>query len=167
MTVHLFGGTWCPSICSFVLRHTAEVNQTGCDESVVETVRKNFYVDDCLKTLPDVETAVKFIPQLCELLESGGFKLTKWMSNKHEVLESIPVQERAKGVEVNLSQQALPTERALGVYWNVEEDVFCYKIALKEKPLTRRGILSMVSSIFDPLGFASPYILQAKKILQE
>ncbi|XP_013419027.1 uncharacterized protein LOC106179805 [Lingula anatina] len=167
MTVHLFGGTWCPSICSFVLRHTAEVNQTGCDESVVETVKKNFYVDDCLKTLPDVETAVKFIPQLCELLESGGFKLTKWMSNKHEVLESIPVQERAKGVEVNLSQQALPTERALGVYWNVEEDVFCYKIALEEKPLTRRGILSMVSSIFDPLGFASPCILQAKKILQE
>ena len=35
------------------------------------------------------------------------------------------------------------------------------------KPLTRRGLLSMVSSIFDPLGFAAPYIIVAKKIMQE
>ncbi|XP_068723574.1 uncharacterized protein [Montipora capricornis] len=58
-------------------------------------------------------------------------------------------------------------ERALGVQWKVKEDTFSYTISHKEKPATRRGILSIVSSIYDPLGFVSPCILPAKQILQE
>jgi hypothetical protein len=37
----------------------------------------------------------------------------------------------------------------------------------KMKPPTRRGILSFTSSIYDPLGFLSPFILRARMILQE
>ena len=37
---------------------------------------------------------------------------------------------------------------------------------LKDKPATRRGILSTVSSIYDPLGMASPFLLTGKRILQ-
>lgn len=36
----------------------------------------------------------------------------------------------------------------------------------KRKALTRRGILSSVSSIYDPLGFLAQVILPAKQILQ-
>ena len=57
-------------------------------------------------------------------------------------------------------------ERALGVEWDVEHDVFTFSIANKHKPLMRRGILSAVSSIYDPLGFLAPVILTAKQILQ-
>jgi hypothetical protein len=46
-------------------------------------------------------------------------------------------------------------------------DKFTFKISLREKPATRRGILSVVSSIYDTLGFAAPFILQAKLILQD
>ena len=58
-------------------------------------------------------------------------------------------------------------ERALGVYWNIENDTLSFKVANLEKPLTKRGILSMTSSIFDPLGYISPVIIQAKGIIQE
>jgi len=34
------------------------------------------------------------------------------------------------------------------------------------KPLTRRGILSTVNPVYDPLGFATPFLLRGKKILQ-
>lgn len=56
-----------------------------------------------------------------------------------------------------------PVERALGVRW----DTFDYKIVIKERPATRRGILSVVSSIYDPLGFVAPLIFVAKLILQD
>ena len=36
-----------------------------------------------------------------------------------------------------------------------------------QKPLTRRGILSELSSLYDPLGFLAPVVLTAKMILQE
>jgi len=36
-----------------------------------------------------------------------------------------------------------------------------------QQTLTRRGILSVVSSIFDPLGFMNPFMLPAKRIIQE
>ena len=40
-------------------------------------------------------------------------------------------------------------------------------MSIKEKPLTRRGLLSAVSSLFDPLGFMAPVELIAKLLLQD
>ena len=50
-------------------------------------------------------------------------------------------------------------ERALGVRWHVTSDAFGFKIATKDKPPTRRGILSVISLIYDPLGFVAPFHL--------
>ena len=61
----------------------------------------------------------------------------------------------------------LPIEQALGVTWDVESDTFGFKISVKDRPATRRGILSVVSSIYDPLGFAAPFTLPAKASLQD
>ena len=57
-------------------------------------------------------------------------------------------------------------ETALGVLWNIEEDVFKFKVNMKEKPKTRRDMLSTLSSVYDPLGFVAPFIPQGKRILQ-
>ena len=96
----------------------------------------------------------------------GGFHLTKWTSNSRELLASIPKDERAKEVK-DLDLDKLPIERALGIQWSAESDEFYFKIVIKERPLTRRGILSVMSSIYDPLGLLSPVILPVKVILQE
>ena len=37
---------------------------------------------------------------------------------------------------------------------------------MQEKPLTRRGVLSTVASIYDPLGLIAPFTLRGKQILQ-
>ena len=60
---------------------------------------------------------------------------------------------------------SLPLEKALGVYWDTE-NIFRFKSAIKEKPMTRRGMLSLISSIFDPLEFAAQHTLRGKRILQ-
>ena len=38
---------------------------------------------------------------------------------------------------------------------------------MKDKLLTRRGILSRVSSVYDLVGFVAPFSLYAKRILQD
>ena len=98
----------------------------------------------------------------------GGFRLTKITSNSRRLLESISEEDRSKDTKgIDLSLDNLPVERALGVQWHIESDTFGFKITLKDKPLTRRGVLSTISSVYDPLGFAAPVLLPGKRILQE
>ena len=75
---------------------------------------------------------------------------------------------RTEGVkEIDLDLDKLPLERTLGVQWCVESDSFEFNIVLQDKPCTRRGILSTVSSVYYPKGFVAPLMLQGKAILQE
>eukprot|EP00112_Aurelia_sp_Birch-Aquarium-sp1_P026656 Seg960.8 transcript_id=Seg960.8/GoldUCD/mRNA.D3Y31 product="hypothetical protein" protein_id=Seg960.8/GoldUCD/D3Y31 len=105
--------------------------------------------------------------QLADLLALGGFHLTKWVSNSRYVLDAIPEEERLKELKsVDLEDDKLLTERALGLQWDVETDRFTFNISMKDKPSTRRGILSTISYVYDPLGFISLYILKAKIIHQ-
>lgn len=114
MCVHLFGGVSSPSCASFGLQRTAEDNQEQFDREAVETVRRNFYVDDCLKSVEDEQAAVRLVSQLSQLLAKGGFRLTKWISNSCQVIESVPKSERAGSVK-ELDFDHLPVERALGI----------------------------------------------------
>ena len=166
MMVHLFGSVSLPTCANFALRKTADDNSDQFSHDTITTVKRNFYVDDCLKSSKSEQAAIATAEELRLLLSKGGFRLTKWLSNSRKVIESIPMIERSKLVkEIRFGE--LPTERALGVLWNVESDVFGFAISAKNKPCTRRGILSVVSSVYDPLGFAAPFILLAKQILQE
>jgi len=51
--------------------------------------------------------------------------------------------------------------------WNVQDDCFMFRMSQKKAPLTRRGLLSTVCSIYDPLEFISPLTLVAKKLMQD
>lgn len=168
MVAHLFGATSSPSCACFALRKCAEDNQRCFSPMAVNTVLHHFYVDDCLVSVGSEEEAISLCRELSALCAEGGFKLTKWTSNRRTVLAAIPQEERAKEVkDLDLNSDALPVEHALGVQWCVQSDSFKFKITLKTHPLTRRGILSVTSSIYDPLGFLAPVVLSAKKILQD
>jgi len=79
---------------------------------VCDIVSKNFYVDDCLFSVPTSERAIKASLQLTPLLKKGNFRLTKFVSNIKEVLAAIPAEERTVK---NLDLDKLPIERALGL----------------------------------------------------
>lgn len=138
------------------------------DSSVTSTVLHNFYVDDCLKSVSSEDEAVLLCRNLKAIYLKGGFRLTKWISNSRGVLAAIPEKEMPKELkDLDLDQDLLPIERALGIQWCVESDQFKFRIAIQDKPPTRRNILSLVSSVYDPLGFLAPVVLPAKKTLQE
>lgn len=103
-----------------------------------------------------------------KVCERGGLHLHKFISNSRKVTESIQPSERAAGIkDVDLCHDTLPIEGVLGIQWCVETDMFSFMVQPKEQAPTRRGILSAVASIYDPLGFISPFVLPGKLVLQE
>ncbi|KAI7802084.1 hypothetical protein IRJ41_024663 [Triplophysa rosa] len=168
MTVHLFGAVFSPSCAAFALRKTADDHQSEFREEVVKTLKENVYVDDCLKSVVSEEEAVCLVKDLSMLCQQGGFTLTKWISNKRTVLQTFPKEYRAKEwKDLDLDKDSLPVERALGLLWCAETDSFKCKIEIQENSCTRRGMLSVSSSVYDPLGFLAPVVLPAKIMLQE
>ena len=166
MTVHLFGGTWSPSCCTYALHRTAEDHARGSSSVAKDAVLSNFYVDDCLKSVPTSKEAILLAKQPKEFVAQGGFNLTKWTSNSRDVLEHIPLEDQSKRVKEHVLDEPLE-DRALGVYWSLEEDELGFKVQEMAKPLTKRGILSMLSSVYNPLGIASPFVLGTRKVMQE
>ena len=51
--------------------------------------------------------------------------------------------------------------------WDTDLDVFRFDVQPKGVATTRRGILSAVASVYDPIGLVSPFLLQGKAILQD
>ena len=95
MMVHLFGAASSPSCASFALLQTAEENKNDISQDTINTVRQNFYVDDCLQSVRSEDQAIQLQSELRDLLSRGGFHLMKFMSNSKRVLESVPESERA------------------------------------------------------------------------
>lgn len=168
MVVHLFGATSSPSCANFALRRCAKDNKELFSQQVFDTIMNCFYVDDLLTSVASEEEAITLCNDLRTICAKGGFHLTKWISNSRAVLAAIPEEERAREVkDLDLDQDVLPVERALGVRWCVQSDTFKFSITFQDRPLTRRGILSTVSSFYDPLGILAPVIFTAKRILQD
>lgn len=93
--------------------------------------------------------------------------MTKWVSNNRAVLATIPDEDKAKQIkELDLDREKLPVERALGMYWIIENNSFGFQIIIKTRALTRRAVLCTVSSFYDPLGFVAPFTLKAKQDIQ-
>ena len=58
MRVHLFGAVSSPSVANFVLKHAT----MNCDRPLAaSTILHNLYVDDCLRSVADEETAIMLI----------------------------------------------------------------------------------------------------------
>ena len=90
---------------------------------------RNFYVDDCLKSVSTEEEAVVLVKNLRNLCKEGGFTLTKWVSNSREVLSSIPTEYRANELkDVDLTRDILPTERAL-VYSGAQKMIHLHTVS--------------------------------------
>lgn len=125
-------------------------------------------MDDGLISIDSVDKAKQLVCEAQKVCAKGKLRLHKFVCNNKEVMSVIPETVRAiNAKDVSLNYSEIPMQSVLGVKWNVETDVFSFSVALKEKPATRRGILGTVASVYDPLGFLSPYLLTGKQILQE
>ena len=168
MKVHLFGASSSPGCANFGLRRAADDGEEEFGTDAAAFIRKDFYVDDGLKSVSTVPNAIQLTKASQAICSKACLRLHKIASNKKEVLEAFPVDDHSKEIkELNLAVDPLPVERALGVMWCAESDSFRFRIELHDRPLTRRGVLSTIGSIYDPNGYLAPVTLRGKQILQQ
>ena len=164
MLVVIFGSKCSPCIANYVLRRTLE------DDTMREGERKalvsSFYVDDFVRAEETPHAAVATIKEVTTLLSQGGFRLTKWISSHPELLRNVSEEDQDSS-QKKLTSCEGGSKKLLGCVWSPEEDSLSILPRPLDVPATKRGVVRMAATIFDPLGFVSPYMLQVKLLIQK
>ena len=146
-----------------------------------EFIKSSSYVDDLIDSVKSKPEAIQLAKETEVVLGKGGFAVKCWQLSG----ESTPL---------NASSQQLKGDSThigvLGVQWDPAQDIMTYEVSLNfsekrrgarvgpdikrdeipqaiPQKLTRRHVLQQVMSIYDPMGFASPFTLLAKIYLRE
>ncbi|XP_041372869.1 uncharacterized protein LOC121386135 [Gigantopelta aegis] len=163
MCVHVFGNSPSPAIATYGLRKSVR----KLDEDIENFVNRDFYVNDALTSLPTVHEAIDVMKRTQEALAKIKLVLHKVASNNEEVILAFPTNQLAIGLkDLNLGDDVLPVQRNLGLQWDMNKDSFFCDVSTTPRSFTRRGVLSVVNSLFDPIGFLAPITIQGKLILR-
>ena len=147
----------------FLLNATVQFHLSGFPESrVVEELNENMYVDDFLSGADSVEECCTMVRDAISIMSKASMPLVKWGSNSPEVAEILHRDFRDK----YLDRESF---KVLGLLWLASDDCFTFRgsVLAPDLSITKRVVLSFFSKLFDPLGFAAPYVLQAKCLFQE
>ncbi|XP_069139397.1 uncharacterized protein [Argopecten irradians] len=157
-----------PAAASYGLRKAAKDAETDYGSDVYYFVQNNFYVDDGLISESTPEEAVSLLTRTQAALATGHIRLHKICSNSQEVLDNFPSKDLAQDLkDLNLGDDDIPSQRSLGLCWRLPTDAFSFKVSDTPKPYTRRGVLSTINSLYDPLGFLAPVIIQGRVLLRD
>jgi hypothetical protein len=161
-----FGDKASPFLAQYVVRKHAEEHEKIYPLAAYACL-KDMYMDDNLSSVDSTEEGILLREQLTTLLRGAGFDIKKWCSNDMRVLQDVPEEDRATGI-FRVVDSELPSIKALGVLWNAKLDSFGFAGGIEApETVTKRTLLSRVATLFDPLQFLAPFVIQAKILLQK
>ena len=106
---------------------------------------------------------VKNVLGMCE---SNGFHLMNLICNNRELLMSFPEDQGRNGVKNADLIGDFPTEKTLGIQWKISKDSFAFNIKVTRRPLIKKRMLSIISSIYSLFGFPSLFVFEGRQLLQ-
>jgi len=118
-----------------------------------------------------LEDAINMQKEISSLLQTAGFTLRKWASNHSTFLDTIPRELQETQTTLSLDNEDGVT--TLGLLWNPKRDQLQVKSnlthmqAMNSTASTKRKVLAITASIFDPLGLLSPAVIAYKMFLQK
>ena len=170
-----FGLVSSPFIAIKVIDHHLEQYQDQFPD-IVRLVRESIYVDDLLLSVASPEEAARVQKIVQEMLEDGGFHITKWISNSAKALIHVPDKDRAAPQETldlaekNLQISPDQISQALGMVYDAVQDCFMFKgicnLANQTGKASMRQLSSACAKVYDPLGMVAPFTLIGKLLLQ-
>ena len=120
---------------------------------------RDLYVDDSSSSFDDIEDAYSFYKRAKSILNLVQFDLRKWETNDIKLKKLIQISESLDSSDTVPSPDdlQLTTHQVLGVNWDTKTDKFVFdfqEIATNvlNLPPTKRNILKICDTFFDPLG---------------
>uniref|UniRef100_A0A8D8MGU8 CCHC-type domain-containing protein n=1 Tax=Cacopsylla melanoneura TaxID=428564 RepID=A0A8D8MGU8_9HEMI len=133
-------------------------------------VSEDFFMDDFTSSVMNEQEAEILYSEMVGLFRVGGFSLVKWQTNSKELLDKIPLDQRLDKLVEWDNEDTYSHSKVLGLKWNSKEDKFLFEISsqlIQECKVTKRGILSTICKLWDPLGLVSPAVIYAKLLVKE
>ena len=87
-------------------------------------------MDDFLKSVTSEVQAVTLCQEMIQVMERGGFNLTKFKSNSNMVLKALPDNEYEKTTQ-DLEIDAERVEKILGISWKIQDDKILFTKNMK------------------------------------
>jgi len=172
MKVMIFGSICSPSTSQFVKNKLANEFLNEYPDAA-DVILNSTYVDDVITSTDDLAFGQRLVKNLRHIFKSGGFQLVKLKSNKNEILEEARnnLTDEEKRNEKIFSEEK--EEKLLGYLLNFEEDHIKVALTLDKIPAnilncevkpTKKQVLQLCMSIFDPMGFME-FLLSKFKLL--
>ena len=167
MTVVNMGDRPASAIAQTALRMTAEDAKEEYPEASNLLVR-NSYMDDIPGSVASEKDGMKLMQETGQILEARGFKMNKWTFSGQAPRKEMSEDQAAVQVLMRRSSEN-EMEKVLGMGWDTERDSirFLLKVLDTETETTKRGCLSLICSIYDPIGLLAPVTVTAKIILRK
>nr|XP_042902851.1 uncharacterized protein LOC107439364 [Parasteatoda tepidariorum] len=150
----VFGISASPFLLNASIMHLLE-NSPPQYSDVAQKLKSAFYVDNCISGVFHKDEQDCFIEHAKLIMSNGCFNLRSFESNV-----------AGKNVDKHSGDTSV-----LGIIWNLDNDTLrcCTDIdALTcDTKITKRLILGIVQTIFDPIGLLTPATLLPKLLLQE
>ena len=119
---HVFGARSSPTCANYALQRVGEDNK-DTHPVAANAIKRNFYMDDFIKSVNTVQEGINCFNQLQPLLSSYGFDLKKWISNSNEVNSIIPEDLRSSADVKTIEQEPTVNQPSiLGLQWCVSDD---------------------------------------------
>ena len=162
----VFGLAPSPFLLNGVIQQHLQNLETKCPETVKE-VRKSLYVDDLISGGSTTDKAKQLKREAIEIFNGAKFELHKWQSNKEDLETDCENYERSFAKE-QLNNVSKPEGiKLLGVSWDKVQDTLHVDFPSPPAEMTKRGILTNLAKVYDPLGLASPVLLEGKLLYRE
>ncbi|XP_076246522.1 uncharacterized protein LOC143186698 [Calliopsis andreniformis] len=174
MTRLIFGAKSSPCTAIYVKNKNAREN-AGLYPDAVKSIINDSYMDDYLASRRTSEEAKRLIRDVIRINSEADFEMHDWASNVVGLVSSIPEIPRP-GNEKGMRLCDRGGERVLGLIWDTQNDKLEFNVGMARIPKkilmgtikpTKREFLRIIMSVYDPLGFLSPFTLNAKILMQE
>ncbi|XGW10144.1 hypothetical protein V3C99_011987 [Haemonchus contortus] len=151
-----FGLNVSPFLLGATIHHHLRSNVE--EKALAEEIQANLYVDNLILSADTKKDALQKSLKSRAIFADIGMNLREFLSNDPELCASLPADACAKST----------THKVLGITWNAADDVLDIQcnMAPTEK-VTKRIVARQIASIYDPFGWLTPLLTQAKRFQQE